>query len=514
MRASVVLLLLCVAPRALDALVAPLRFGALPAAGRTPALPPHARVIRRLEPRRWRAGAVAGKRARGRSFLAGGAHGAGLSSLAARDGDDELGDITRLLADEPLFAAGERGNSRMFPSTSPVASETDIIMGSGVGQSEQLQDAIDAAVAAAMVNWPLSAEGQPKVPSLAIMFFYSQYAQQGLGRVLPCLLRTFATTGGKPWKVGVSVVGCTAEGFDLEDDSTPVVSVTLIHGNLLTVLPFCGGDEAAAWSEADWSYKGGLKGLYDDPSTSLLLLGHPSSLPATSAALQQLHSAYPASNKLGGIAGGDPSSDSQDRCVIFRKGTGVFNKRGQLIFGEDKDAAKYSTIDDLFFDGGTWRRSGFVGAAISGLTLDNVCIGDGGEDVKAGLARIAANKSIKKVLVCCLRVSAHGSRGGPIYMDERVQKTYADATHARATSTSVSSLLSLPPSLLSPSLILLSPPTHPISLPVSLPCSLSLHRTHKHRHTPTLAHMPCKRERVLVWIFMHVYIDYIDTDIR
>ena len=397
------LLLLCVAPLALDALVAPLRFGTLPV-GRTPALPPHARVIRRLEPRRWRAGAaVAGKRARG-------VHGAGLSSLAARDGDDELGDITRLLADEPLFAAGERGNSRMFPSTSPVASETDIIMGSGVGQSEQLQDAIDAAVAAAMANWPLSAEGQPKVPSLAIMFFSSQYAQQGLGRVLPCLLRTFATTGGKPWKVGVSVVGCTAEGFDLEDDSTPVVSVTLIHGNLLTVLPFCGGDEAATWSEADWSYKGGLKGLYDDPSTSLLLLGHPSSLPATSAALQQLHSAYPASNKLGGIAGGDPSSDAQDRCVIFRKGTGVFNKRGQLIFGEDKDAAKYSTIDDLFFDGGTWRRSGFVGAAISGLTLDNVCIGDGGEDVKAGLARIAANKSIKKVCVCGVRVSAQGSR--------------------------------------------------------------------------------------------------------
>ena len=130
------LLLMCIAPLALDALVAPLRFGALP--GRTHAHPPHACVIRRLDPLRWRAGAAAaGKRARG-------ANGPGLSSLAARDVDDELGDITRLLADEPMFAAGERGNSRMFPSTSPVSSETDIIMGSGVGQSEQLQDAIDA----------------------------------------------------------------------------------------------------------------------------------------------------------------------------------------------------------------------------------------------------------------------------------------------------------------------------------------------------------------------------------
>ena len=66
------------------------------------------------------------------------------------------------------------------------------------------------------------------------------------------------------------------------------------------------------------------------------------------------------SNKLGGIAGGAPGCDAQDKCIIFRKGVGVLNKRGQLIYGDDKNAAKYSSSDDLFFDGGSWRRSGLV----------------------------------------------------------------------------------------------------------------------------------------------------------
>jgi len=319
----------------------------------------------------------------------------GLSTLSARGSDDEIGDITRLLADEPVLASG---NSRMFPVDARTArvAETDIVMGTGIGQSEQLQDAIDQAVAAAMVSWPINAEGLPTVPSLAVMFFSSQYAQQGLGRVLPCLLRTFATTGGKPWKIGVSVVGCSAAGFDLEDKDTPAVSVTLIQGNLLTVVPFCAGDEAAGWSEADWSYKAGLKGLYDGISTSMVLLGHPSSEATTERALQHLDSAYPMSNKLGGIAGAAPGSDLQDRCVIFRKGTGVLNKKGKLLYGEDKNAAKYSTSDDLFFDGGSWRRSGLVGAAISGLSLDTVCLEPGGDGVKTALAKVAATKSIKK----------------------------------------------------------------------------------------------------------------------
>lgn len=214
-----------------------------------------------------------------------------------------MGDITRLLDDEPVFTGG---NSRMFPVdvAASRASETDIIMGTGVGQSEQLQDAIDQAVGAAVANWPRNSEGLPTVPSLAIMFFSSHYAEQGVGRVLPCLLRTFATTGGKPWKMGVSVVGCSAEAFDLEDASTPAVSVTLIQGNYVSVLPFCAGDEAAGWSEGDWRYKAGLKGLYDDPTTSLLLLGHSSSQDTTDAALKKLHSAYPLSTKLGGLAGG------------------------------------------------------------------------------------------------------------------------------------------------------------------------------------------------------------------
>ena len=317
-----------------------------------------------------------------------------LTMPSARAGEDDMGDITRLLDDEPVFT----GNSRMFPVDGAVsrAAETDIIMGTGVGQSEQLQDAIDQAVGAAVANWPRNTEGLPTVPSLAIMFFSSHYAEQGLGRVLPCLLRTFATTGGKPWKVGVSVVGCSAEGFDLEDDSTPAVSVTLIQGNLVSVLPFCSGDEVAGWSESDWSYKAGLKGLYDDPTTSLLLLGHSSSQDATALALKKLHSAYPLSTKLGGIAGGARGSGEQDRCVIFRKGTGVLNKKGQLIYGEDKNEAKYSSSDDLFFDGGTWRRSGLVGAAISGLPLDSVCLEAGGDGAQVALARVAAAKSVNK----------------------------------------------------------------------------------------------------------------------
>jgi len=311
-----------------------------------------------------------------------------------RAGDDDVGDITRLLDDEPVFT----GNSRMLPvdGTAARADETDIIMGTGVGQSEQLQDAIDQAVSAAVANWPRNAEGLPTVPSLAIIFFSSQYADQGLGRVLPCLLRTFATTGGKPWKVGVSVVGCSSEGFDLENSSTPAVSVTLIQGDRVSVRPFCAGDEAAGWSEGDWSYKAGLKGLYDDPSTSLLLLGHSSSMDATDAALQKLHSAYPMSAKMGGIAGGAPDSDEQQRCVIFRKGTGVLNKKGQLIYGEDKNEAKYSSSDDIFFDGGTWRRSGLVGAAIAGLPLDSVCLEAGGDGAQVTLARVAAAKSVNK----------------------------------------------------------------------------------------------------------------------
>jgi len=89
-------------------------------------------------------------------------------------------------------------------------------------------------------------------------------------------------------------------------------------------------------------------------------------------------------------------SDEQDRCVIFRKGTGVLNKKGQLIYGEDKNEAKYSTSDDIFFDGGTWRRSGIVGAAISGLPSDSVCLEAGGDGAKTALARVAAVKSVNK----------------------------------------------------------------------------------------------------------------------
>jgi hypothetical protein len=186
-----------------------------------------------------------------------------LSSLTARNDDDtDMGDITSLLSEAPVFTGG---NSRMFPvDASTRVAETDIIMGTGIGQSEQLQDAIDQAVAAAIAKWPTNSDGLPTVPSLAVMYFSSEYAAQGLGRVLPCLLRTFATTGGKSWKVGASVIGCSAAGFDLEDTSTPAVSVTLIQGNLLAVNAFCAGDEAAEWSENDWSYKGGLKGLADD----------------------------------------------------------------------------------------------------------------------------------------------------------------------------------------------------------------------------------------------------------
>ena len=89
-------------------------------------------------------------------------------------------------------------------------------------------------------------------------------------------------------------------------------------------------------------------------------------------------------------------SDEQDRCIIFRKGTGVLNKKGQLIYGEDKNEAKYSTSDDIFFDGGTWRRSGIVGAAISGLPSDSVCLEAGGDGAKTALARVAAVKSVNK----------------------------------------------------------------------------------------------------------------------
>lgn len=324
----------------------------------------------------------------------------GLSTLAARGSDDEIGDITRLLADEPVVVSG---NQRMFPvnARSARVAETDIVMGTGIGQSEQLQDAIDQAVAAAMVNWPINAEGLPTVPSLAMMFFSSQYAQQGLGRVLPCLLRTFATTGGKPWKVGVSVVGCSAAGFDLEDKDTPAVSVTLIQGNLLTVVPFCAGDEAAGWSEADWGYKAGLKGLYDDTTTSMVLLGHPSSEAATERALQHLSNAYPMSNKLGGIAGAAPASELDDRCVIFRKGTGVLNKKGKLLYGADKNAAKYSTSDDLFFDGGTWRRSGLVGLSLS-LSVSHVRIVSGACSSSLSIALALSCSRCRSLFIGCV----------------------------------------------------------------------------------------------------------------
>lgn len=195
----------------------------------------------------------------------------GVLLLTARSDDDtDMGDITSLLSESSVFTGG---NSRMFPvdpSTRPHVAETDIIMGTGIGQSEQLQDAIDQAVAAAIAKWPTNSDGLPTVPSLAVMYFSSQYAAQGLGRVLPCLLRTFATTGGKSWKVGASVIGCSAEGFDLEDTSTPAVSVTLIQGNLLAVNAFCVGDEAAGWSDNDWSYKGGLKGFTDGRYTLTL----------------------------------------------------------------------------------------------------------------------------------------------------------------------------------------------------------------------------------------------------
>jgi hypothetical protein len=192
-------------------------------------------------------GSATGDRQRVRAFS--------LSTLTARSSEDDIGDITSRMSDAPVTG----GNSRMFPmdSSSPRSAETDIIMATGVGQSEQLQDAIDQAMSAAVAKWPTNAEGLPTVPSLAVMFFSSQYAQQGLGRVLPCLLRTFATTGGKPWKVGVNVIGCTAGGFDLEDSSTPAVSLTLIQGNTLAVLPFCVGDEVTGWKESDWSYKAG-----------------------------------------------------------------------------------------------------------------------------------------------------------------------------------------------------------------------------------------------------------------
>ena len=329
---------------------------------------------------------------------------AGAASLTARGGDDEVGDITRLLDDSPAFGGGGAGGMRGDSIARGIADEfrsaqTDLVFGTGVGQSAQLQEAIDQAVAAAVTKWPRNSDGQPTVPSLCIFFFSSRYAQQGLGRVLPCLLRTFATTGGKPWKIGVNVIGCSAEGLGLGDPGTPAVSVTLLQSNLLTVTPFCAGDEAAGWSQADWGYKGGLKGVFDGDSTSLLVFGHPSSEDTVTRAAQQLHGAYPTSTMLGGLAGGAADCEEGDKCVIYRKGVGVLNKRGQLIFGEDKEAATYSTSDDLFFDGGTWRRAGLVGAAVSGVVLDAVSLDAGGDDrAQVALARVEATLGINKEL--------------------------------------------------------------------------------------------------------------------
>jgi len=273
----------------------------------------------------------------------------------AEDDDDwDGGDITDLLNADPddMEESFDKVGREM---------EADTVLGMGLGMSEQLGVAVEEAVQGASASIP-----HTSVPALAVVFFSASYSDQGYGRVLPVLLKEFALYGGKAWKDGITVVGCSVRGFD-GHGSDPGVRVVLLQADGLRVVPFCVADEAASWTEGDWQYKGGLKGLIDDPSVTMMLFGHPSSRASFETALGALQASYPSAKKVGGVAG---SLANEDSCLIFKKGSGVFNKRGQLIHGEDKDAAKYSSSDDIFFDGGSWRRSGIVGVVIEDLCAD------------------------------------------------------------------------------------------------------------------------------------------------
>jgi hypothetical protein len=92
------------------------------------------------------------------------------------------------------------------------------------------------------------------------------------GRVLPLLLKEFALYGGKPWKDGINVIGCSVQGFDGHGAASGV-RVILLQADGLRVVPFCVGDEAASWAQSEWAYKGGLKDLVDDPSVSMVSPG-------------------------------------------------------------------------------------------------------------------------------------------------------------------------------------------------------------------------------------------------
>ena len=53
------------------------------------------------------------------------------------------------------------------------------MMGSGFGFSEQLSEAVEQAMQNATKTWRKNSEGLPAVPSLAIVFFTSDYARDG-----------------------------------------------------------------------------------------------------------------------------------------------------------------------------------------------------------------------------------------------------------------------------------------------------------------------------------------------
>jgi hypothetical protein len=116
------------------------------------------------------------------------------------DGEDWAnGDITSLLSNNAPAPATRKGAA---------PTDTDMLLGTGLAFSEQLGEAVEKAVKNAAKG-----VAQSTVPALAVVFFSSQYADGGYGRVLPVLLRSMAMHGGKAWKDGVSVIGCTVEGF-------------------------------------------------------------------------------------------------------------------------------------------------------------------------------------------------------------------------------------------------------------------------------------------------------------
>eukprot|EP00960_Hanusia_phi_P045135 757042-Hanusia_phi.AAC.2 len=199
---------------------------------------------------------------------------------------DEFGDITKFLKSprqgQVMTMTTTTTEMMMMMMTVVVvvvelADRAEVLMGSGFGFSEVLSEAVELALQDATKTWRKNSEGLPAVPSLALIFFTSDYARDGLIALFCCLSSPLNETrlcllqGRESSALCAeefrNVVGGTVTGFEGQSGKAGV-SITLIQvrvndcdylfshpqdvgqGDNLRVVPFNVGNEASQWTSA------------------------------------------------------------------------------------------------------------------------------------------------------------------------------------------------------------------------------------------------------------------------